>query len=232
MIVNHYDSVAEKASILLDLPFREATGVVTIDVAPNNVPVVMVNTPTWTTLASGLQVITLNGTTEYLYLDNADSADMDFTTGDYSVGGWFNWTIDESSQIVIARYVVSNNGWEVYLTNAAGINYLTLRHHHAAGATTRTGGYSVGWTPGTTFHFGITREGDSCQFYRNGRPISTVTDALIDPETCNQDMVIGVRYSKDANYFKGQLWRPRVWSRALTKDDWRRMYDREAAWFA
>ncbi len=60
--------------------------------------------------------------------------------------------------------------------------------------------------------------------YRNGEPVTTVSDVLIDPETTTQDMVIGVRFTKDANYLKGRLPRLIVAGEALTAEDWKSMY--------
>lgn len=126
--------------------------------------------------------------------------------------------------LVLGRYELSVSGWEVYLTNAGGLNYLTLRHHHAAGATTRTGAYSLGWTPGTLFHFGISRSGPAALMYQDGEPVATVSDALIDPETCAEDLVIGTRYTKNANFYKGPFPRLIVAGEALSANDWRSMY--------
>ena len=227
----HYDDLPESANILLDLPFREATGVITQDIAKPHHPVTLVGTPTWTQLASLLGVLEFNGANEYGQCLGADSADLDFTSEDYSVGGWLNWTINEFSQIVIARYELSVSGWEFYLTNSGGNNFLSLRHHHAAGASVRTGAFSTGWTPGMWWHFGITRQGTSAQMYRNGVAVETTSNVLIDPETSSEDMVIGVRYTKNANFFDGRLYRPRLWSRALTAADWLRIYTQEQAGF-
>ena len=227
-----YDSRDIYKEILLDLPFREGIGIITQDVAKPHHPVTLVNTPTWTALDSGLMTLNLNGTNEYLQCVGASCTDLDFTSGDYSLGGWLNWTVNEFSQIVIARYELSVSGWELYLTQAGALNYLTIRHHHAAGATTRTAAFSLGWTPGTPFFFGMSRSGASAQFYRNGVAVATTSDVLIDPETSAEDLVIGTRYTKDANFFKNMLWRPRLWPKALTALDWRALYELEHGWFA
>ncbi len=218
--------------MLLDLPFREGIGIVTQDVAKPHHVMAMVNTPTWGALTSGKMTINLNGTNEYLQCLNANCADLGFTSGDFSVGGWINWTINEFSQIIIARYELSVGGWEVYLTNVGALNYLTLRLHHAAGATLRTGAFSIGWTPGTLFHFGISRSGVSAVMYRNGEPVTTTSDVLIDPETTTQDLVIGTRYTKDANFYKGLFPRLIVSEEALTAEDWKSMYKHQMRYAA
>ncbi len=219
-----YDNLGYNRRMLLDLPFREGIGVVTQDVAKPHHVMAMINTPTWGALDGGKMAINLNGTNEYLQCLAANCADLNFTTGDFSIGGWINWTINEFSQIVIARYELSVSGWEVYLTNAGSSNFLTLRLHHAAGATIRTAAFSIGWTPGTLFHFGISKIGDTAYMYRYGEPVVTTSDVLIDPETSPQDLVIGVRYTKDANFYKGPFPRLVIAGEGLLEEDWRAMY--------
>ena len=226
-----YDSLNLNREILLDLPFREGTGTITQDIAKPHHLVSLINTPTWTNLDSGLGVLQFNGTNEYLESDNLDTADLDFTDGDYSIGAWIYWQVGEDSQIVIGRYQLNTNGWELYLYSS-GI--LTLRHHHAAGATQRTACYSLGWTYNTWLFMGISRiGGGDAIHYRNGIAIDMICSVggLIDPESNNNDLVIGVRTTKDTNYFKGQMWRPRLWNRILSPDEWLTIYELEKQWF-
>ena len=230
-----YDKISYNRRALLDLPFREGIGTITQDVAKPHHPVTLVGAPAWAALDSGKMALTLGGfgSGDYGQCLNANSADLGFTSGDFSIGGWFKWEdTAEDSQILIARYEVSVGGWEVYLTEAGALRYLTLRHHHAAGATARTGAYSLGWAYNTLAHFGISRSGTSATFYRNGEPIITVSDTLIDPEATTQDMVIGVRYSKDANFLSGRLPRLFVAGEALTAEDWKSMYKHQVGYAA
>ncbi len=228
-----YDKIGYNNRMLLDLPFREGTGIVTQDVAKPHHLVTLVGTPTWAALDSGKMALTLGGvgSGDYGQCLNADSADLGFTSSDFSIGGWFKWedTADDS-QILIARYELSVGGWEVYLTEAGALRYMTLRLHHAGGATARTAAYSLGWAYSTLSHFGISRSGTSAIFYRNGEAITTVADTLIDPESTTQDMVIGIRYTKDANYLSGRLPRLFVAGEALSAEDWRNMYKHQVGY--
>ena len=230
-----YDNISYNKRMLLDLPFREGIGTITQDVAKPHHPVTLVGTPSWTALASGKMALVLGGlgSGDYGQCLNANSADLGFTSGDFSIGGWFKWEdTSEDSQILIARYEVSVGGWEVYMTEVVALRYMTLRHHHAGGATARTGAYSLGWAYSMLAHFGISRSGTSALFYRNGEPITTVSDTLIDPESTTQDMVIGVRYSKDANYLSGRLPRLFIAGEALTAEDWKSMYKHQVGYAA
>lgn len=231
-----YDKLAINHEILLDLPFREGVRAITRDVAkPHHQDVDLIDTPTWEALASGLGVISLNGTSEYLELANAACADLDFISGDYSLGCWFNWASGDDSQIIIGRYELDVGGWELYLYDDPNL-YLTLRHHHAGTIVEehpRSACYSGGWTQGVWHFMGVSRSESSAVFYRNGVALATAfsVGGLVDPETCAQDMVIGVRFDKGSNHFKGKLWRPRIWGRALSEGEWKQLFEYERHWF-
>ncbi len=221
-----YDSLSYNRRMLLDLPFREGIGTITQDVAKPHHVISLVGTPAWTALASGKMALELGGlgSGDYAECLNADSGDLEFTSSNYSVGGWINWTINEFTQIIIARYELNVGGWEVYLTRSGSTDFLSLRHNHAGGATQRTGAFSIGWTPGTLWHFGLTRIGNTALMYRNGVAVPTTSDNLIDPEATTQDLVIGTRFTKGENFYDGLLPRLVVAGEALTAEDWSNMY--------
>ena len=226
----HYDDLSMNAEMLLDLPMVEGIGTILHDIAKPHHVVNLVGAPTWTTQVSGLMTLNFDGETQYGVCANANCADLGFTDGDYTILGVLNWIVDEYSQIIIARYELSVGGWELYLTQGVLGNIMTIRHHHAGGASLRTGAYSLGWTPGTTWVFGMTRSGASAQFYRNGEPVTTVSDVLIDPEATTRDLVIGVRYTKNANFFKSILYRPRVIGAYLDASQHKTAYELIKGW--
>ncbi len=228
-----YDKISYNRRMLLDLPFREGIGIVTQDVAKPHHPVTLVGAPTWAALDSGKMALTLGGvgSGDYAQCLNAVCADLGFTSSDFSIGGWFTWEdTAEDSQILIGRYEVSVGGIEVYLTEVGALRYLTLRLHHAGGATVRTAAYSLGWEYSTLAHFGISKIVNTAYFYRNGEPVTTVSDVLIDPEATTQDLVIGVRYTKDANFLKGRLPRLFVAGEGLSAADWKSMYKNQVGY--
>ncbi len=201
-----YDNVDANKGLLLDLPVEEGTGALTRDVAKPHHPVTLVNAPTWTTLPTGLMVLTFDGVDQYLQCLAASCADLDFTTEDYSLSGWaYHSGVD--SEFVIARYELDVSGWELYFYGEV----LQLRHSHAGGATTVTGAFSLGWTANRWDHFGMRRSGPAAIFYRNGAPIATSISAggLIDPETCARDLV-NCRFTKNDNFLTGMVWRLRA----------------------
>ena len=230
-----YDNLGLNEDIQLDLSMLEATGLVTHDESLNHSMATLHGTfltPFWLQTTPGTYGLRMNlqyptfDTEHFLDIPAANCANLDFTTTDYSLAMWFNWTDTGLSQILMGKYVVNNNGWEVYLTNTPlAPNSLTVRHHHPAGSVVRTGNYSLGWTPGVWYLWSYTRTGATCQHYRNGEPVTTISDVMQDPASnVASDFRIGCRYSEDANWFKGSFHRPRAWSRALTAGEHRLLY--------
>lgn len=251
-MVKGYDKLSLDHGLLLDLPFREGVGVITRDIArPHHL--LTQHDPgggsfAWGNLATGcpyLEFVTVGfGVGQGVYLDcpAADTLDLDFTSGDYSVGVWVNHadTGHFKPKIVIGRYAVDaiapitfGDGWEVYLETdtGLGVHYLEHRHHHfSLDPNFRDGCYSTGWTPDSGWAFlGISRSGLYPQHYRNAIPLemSYSVGGLQDPDTANRDLVIGARYTKDQDWYKGRMWRPRVWGRALAREEWEMIFEME-----
>jgi len=217
-------------SLLLSLPFREQIQAVLGDRAKPHHPVL--GNISWATLPSGLGVLSLDGATEYADCLAVNCADLDFTTEDYSIVGWINYQASMQSQIVVGRYGVDLDGWEVYLYSVN--NTLSLRHHHASLVPARTGCYSEGWTTGAWHLFGISRSGAYPLMYRNGEELEMAytVGGLSDPDACNRDLVIGVRYTKNADWYKGCLALLRIWGgRALEPWEHKQIYEMERHWF-
>lgn len=236
-----FDKKSINHELLLGLPFREGINTLVFDRAKPHHRMTQHDPGggsfVWGNLVTGcpyLQFImaAAGGVTDGVYLEcpAADTIDLNFTTGDYSIGGWFNWTSGTMSQMVAGRYVLDNNGWELYLYDDPNY-YLSVRHNHAGGAAVRSGAYSPGWIQNTWHFMGISRiGGGQAVFYRNGLPLPTVS-TLEDPETCNQDLVIGARFTRDSNWFNGMMWNLRIWGRNLAAEEWRFIYNCERHWF-
>jgi len=112
----HYDALAINRNMALDLPFREGVGTITHSLARTKPAITIVDVGgVWTTLDSYLQVLTLNGVNDYLWASAADTALLDFTSQDYSIGGWFWFTPGlANDKTPLSRFLVSTDGWEIY----------------------------------------------------------------------------------------------------------------------
>jgi len=234
-----YDNLAYNHQILLDLPFREGTGALyTHDVAKPHHPLTMVGAPVWTPIASGLMVLGFN-LTDYIFGVAATNVDLNFTSGDYSLGGWLYFTAGgDDNKTPLARFLLNNNGWELYhWTN----EILTLRHHHSltldpVSGNPRTSAYSENWAFGKWWFMGVSRSGASAQFYRGDASglvaITTTHEAggLIDPEACTTNFFVGNDVT-GSNVYNGMMWRPRIWERAVSEPEWAQIFSYERHWF-
>jgi len=231
----YYDNLGINEDIELDLSMLEATGAATHDESKNHIVATLHGGILWDALASGHYGLNLHELmSRYLDAPAADTTALNFTSGDYSLAVWINpshW--EDDSMIIMGRYAVDIRGWELYYYDPT--NLITLRHHHAGGATTRTACYSGGWLrDGEWRLFGLSRVGGVAQHYMNGQPVTTTCTAsgLIDPATdAVDDLVIGIRFTKDSNYWTGHFHRPRAWSRALTATEHYMIYEDEKEWF-
>jgi len=239
-----FDNLAINRNLLLGLPFREGQGLITHDDAKLN-RLLTQNVPgggafNWGNLATGIPYLefvpigagAMDGV--YLTCPAADTGDMNFTTGDYSIGGWLNWGAGSfQSEILIGRYATEVDGWDCHLNATLGAT-LSSRHNHSGHAPDHTTCFSVGWTPGEWHFMGISRTGTNIVHYRNGIPLtmSATPTAMDDPDTANRDLVMGARAITLANnWYYGMIWNLRVWGRALSKEDWSFVLHREGHWF-
>lgn len=256
-----YDNISVNHQMLLHLPFTEGIGTITHDVAkPHHL--LTQHDPgggsfTWDNVASGhpyLEFTSIGfGAADGVYLDcsNANTADLDFTSEDYSIVFWINHHAvgNLKPKIVIGRYEIdnavqaNNKGWEVYIETNAGVDYLELRHHHGSigpWPSPRDGCYSTGWSTGSWDLIGITRHkvaGTSWpQHYKNGVPLAMTYNDLVngmrDPDSCDtSDLVIGSRFSKDMDWLDGYLSRLRVCGEELSASDMKFIFETERGWF-
>lgn len=166
---------------------------------------------TWTQRYAGLWEPVFNGTSAYIDAANADTEALAFSGG-YTIMGWVNWVDTTNSEIVIARYELDVGGWELYLTYTGGIYSLTQRHHHAGTIVDlhpRSASYSVGWDEGINWFMTVVFQGSGtdCLHYRNGvaLAVTSSTGGIRDFESTTQDLVIGTRFNKAANWYQGEM---------------------------
>ncbi len=183
----------------------------------------------WTQTPSGMWVPVFNGSSSRVTITGASTPDMNFTTQDYSVACWVKWQSDSVSQIIIGRYVLDNNGWEIYLTETGGVFSLTNRQHHAGTIVDtfpRSAYNSTGWALDTWYHMVITRSGNLALHYQNGVALGTTfsTGGLTDAESCAQAVAYGIRFTLDANWLNGNLAFLQVYSHVLSPPRVRSMY--------
>ncbi len=227
-----YDKLSLDYGMLLDLRYSEGVGLITKDRARPHHEITLVGPPAWVQTDRNITVLDFNS--DYLECPAADTADLDFTTGDYSIACWICPIDTSTSMNIVGRYALDTDGWEVYLFNLL-VGYLQLRHHHfSLGAGDRRDGcYSMGWQENIWQFMVITRSGLYPLHFRNAIPLTMAYDVggVKNPDPAVRDLVIGARYTKDQDYYKRYMWGLRIWNRALSLFDMQLMFEMERALF-
>jgi hypothetical protein len=219
-----FDSNPLNQGLLLSLPMREGTGTATRDVAAPHHPVTLVATPTWTTVASGLQVLSFNAAShEYLSCPNASCLDLDFTGADeFSLGGWCYVDDMAASYAWIGRFVLDVSGWETFFFNY----YLTLRISQG-GADTAVSCYCEDVNPDVWMLMGISRSGAYPLFYRDGVAVESHYEVGGIPALVSSAGDLKIGNNTNGNAYNGDMWNPRIWNRALSATEWAEMFEQE-----
>jgi len=213
-----YDKLHEEC--LLDLQFREGSGLITRDWAkPHHVDPTLTGAPAWADV-SGLPVLDFDDTNpDYIRILQADSVDLNFTSGNFTVAFWIN--IDTfTAEYLISRGTYVVEGWFVFIDGTGTMQLYT--NQGAAYQATK----SIVLSLNTWYLTVITRTGTVAKVYINGLDSTDVAEAHTDPLTSMADFTIGVS-SGFLNGFDGQMWRPRIWGRALTPEEIKFIYERE-----
>ena len=226
-----YDSLGLNEDIELDLSMLEATGSYLHDESRNHSMATMhtaLGTPLWLQTSEGHFGIYLNriypllDVDQYYDIPAADCTELNFTTTDYSLAIWFYWTSTGRSQIIMGKYFLDQSGWEVYLHDTGMHRYMTVRHHHGG---TRTSSYSDGWAFNEWHLWSYSRIGATGYHYKDGEPITTISQVLQDPgSSVADDFRIGCRFTENDNWAKIRFHRPRAWSRGMLPDGHRLLY--------
>lgn len=227
-----YDKLALDYGMVLDLRFMEGVGLVTKDIARPHHEIDLVGPPAWVQTANNVTVLDFTAG-DYLECPAAETADLDFTAGDYSIACWVNPVDTFTSMMIAGRYALDTDGWELYLFDLAGDGFLQLRHHHVSLTPDRTGCFSTGWRENIWQFMVLSRSGLYPLAYRNAIPLTMSYSAggVQDPDSAVRDLVIGARYTKNGDWYKGKQWGLRIWNRALSLFDIQLMFAMERVLF-
>lgn len=214
-------------NLLLDLPMLEGTGTaLTQDVAKPHHPVTLASAPTWTTLASGIQVLDLNSADpDYLSCLAASCTDLDFTTEDFSGVIWvYPDAVAAANYFFLCRALAGTDGWTFYHNTDLKIAFNTTS---AGPAQVNTLGTASKLVATTWQLLGFSRDGTAAKLYYNGADDTATAGAHADPITANRNLYVGIYNGAAAGWFDGKIWRPRIWERALTPAEHRAIFNRE-----
>ena len=224
-----YDQLSKNAYQLLAVPMFEATGAVSVkDIAKPHHVTTQTNSPTWTQLASGLWVLDFDSAIpEFLEIAAAASADLDFTSGDFSLVWWMNPDAIALYRL-FCRGLLDTDGYFISLL-ATGAISVTTNQAAASQVTESAASMAVA---GTYAYWGVSRSGSSIRIFRNGRDVTSVVGAHTNPLTAARKFLTGIYDDEASNPVDGKLWNPRVLSGiSLSEYTHRLFFEMERKWF-
>jgi hypothetical protein len=213
--------------LLFSLPMREGTGTaVTADVAKPHHPVTLTHAPAWVQVGPmNTWVMDFDGNNDYLTCAAADSADLNFTTGDFSGLAWVYADGFGAANNIITKGEVSVCGFTFDIQSGATLRLMTsapaLQGSMAQAVPT------AGW-----LLYGFTRSGTSVRLMVNGADMTTIAPSHSNLASSAAYPLDIAAYSAIHGYkWNGKVWNPRIWGRALKPEEHRQIFDRERALF-
>ncbi|MBA7681802.1 hypothetical protein ES703_90142 [subsurface metagenome] len=227
-----YDKYSINHQLLLGLTFEEMTGILTHDRAKRYHPFTLTGTlvAPWGQMPSGLPHIRLDGAADYLQCPAALSADLNFTSEDFTLLAWVFNNGPSGSDMIMCQGHYEVDGFEFYVADNLNI---ALRTNQTPAA--HTGINAVGaFTPSEWQLIGVTRHGTSGQFYVQGVPVDTLLNGgLTDPTDVagGNKLLIGVQDGEISNFWEGDITLPRIWNRQLSAEEMLQIFSIERHWF-
>lgn len=218
-----YDNLNTNMEMLLDLRVSEGVGANTQDWAKPHHVCALVGAPTWANLDNDLPYLDFDAANpDYILSLQAATADLNFTTGDFSLAVWIRPDLG-GNRFLFQRGLTTNDGYGfLYDVNEA----LTFATNQAAAAqftVSRAAAVVVGtWTLAA-----VTRSGAVAEIYVNGIRNVAVAGTHIDPLTAARNLYIGVNDGAGAGWYDGDLWRPRIWGRELSAAEMLAIFEHE-----
>jgi hypothetical protein len=222
-----YDNPRFNHEMLLDLQFCEGDGDITRDWAkPHHEPNTLTGAPAWTNRVNDLTILNFDCTAPYDHIITAaaNSADLDFTSGDFSGAAWIYTTAGGN------RYVfnkgLTTTGWCFYLNTA---NRMSVGTKQAAANQYTTGDVI---SLNTWLFVGFSRASAAVRIYTNGRDATSSAATHVNPDSAAaQNFYVGCNDAVGAGWWCGYMWRPRVWGKQLTAAEMLAIYEAERGLF-
>jgi len=159
-----------------------------------------------------------DGSNDYVDLGNDSGLDL---TGDFSIFAWVNYssfaTANYWEHAIIARDEGggSNDKWIFTVTSQTGGTHFEY-YSTVTGTNTELNGNLWNVALGAWNYLGITKQGSTFTFYRNGQPDGTAVSANALPLSISVNTRIGFAESR---YFHGTIDEATIWNRALSASE-------------
>jgi hypothetical protein len=224
-----YDNYRPNQALLLDLQLREGTGTLVKDWAkPYHAGATLTGAPTWQNLVNDLTYLDfVPGNPDNIIILAADSADLDFTAGAFSGAVWI--APDAYGNRYLMHKSSAGNGWGFWIV--ATSPYLAFTTEQA-GPTYQTTQGGANLALGAWQFVAFSRSGAAARIYLNGVDATSMPATHVDPvSAAAADFTIGTTTGGGAGWYDGDLWRPRVWDRAVSAAEFAALFAAERDYF-
>ncbi len=212
-----FDKKTINHQLLFGPTFEEMTGLLAHDRAKPRHPLTLNGVPTWASLANGLPYLDFDaGNPDWLQCPAADSVDLNFTAGDFSIVACLNLDVIGGQERCIAeRGQYNTSGWSFRVLRFGYIQFETYQNP----GRQVTHGYNLWGLTGIFHVLGMSRVGPSVTIFHNGQDVTEGAASHVDPGPSGQDLYIG-RDRNGSDFFDGKIAGGpcplRIWGRALT----------------
>ena len=218
-----YDNLNVNMEMLLDLHVVEGVGAPTQDWAKPNHVSTLTGAPTWANLANGLTYLDYDAANpDYILSLQAATVDLNFTAGDFSLAVWIRPDLG-GNRFLFQRGLTMADGYGFHYNTEEALTFAT----NQAAAAQFTVGRAAGIVVGTWSLAAVSRSGALASIYNNGVLDVVTLGTHIDPLTSARNLYIGTNDGAGAGWFDGDLWRPRIWGRALSADEMLAIFEYE-----
>lgn len=220
-----YDAFDLNARIAFDLTLEEMVGAVANDRSPFAHNCALVGVPVWTQLGNGLPYLVFdNGNPDWLECPIADTAELDYQAGDFSVAAWIY--ANGTDFMILCRGENNADGWYFNVTGSV-LELVT----NQGGAAQFNQSSAASIATGEWLFLCATRAGSVGRMFIQGVEDSAYQEAITDPLTSARKLHIGIHDDETVLGFDGGMYRPRILSRAWSASDVSRLFEMERAWF-
>ncbi|MDD5060869.1 MAG: hypothetical protein PHN44_01115 [Candidatus Marinimicrobia bacterium] len=187
------------------------------------------NSITQARLATGVWTHAFNsGSPSFIEFAAADSRQCNFTSEDFTVALWALSGSFGAAMYFIGQGVTDTDGWGFFIF----MNTLSFRLNQAAGHTDISAVDAFRF--GRWQLIGVTRAGNTGQFYVNGAPVTTIGGGgLVDAVSCNggNKVLIGINDNEATNAWDGSLVGYGIIEKSLSAGEMAKMFENERRYF-
>ncbi|MFH1031136.1 MAG: LamG-like jellyroll fold domain-containing protein [Chloroflexota bacterium] len=179
-------------------------------------------------LPTGVWHQTYSGVNSCTQFPALSSRQCNFTSESFTVAVWIFLPNSVSANYVILQGATDVDGWGMFIF----ANNLSLRLNQAAGHTDISAVNGIAF--GRWQLIGVTRAGNTGQFYNNGAPITTIGGGgLANAVSCNggNKLLLGIDNDETSNEITGFMQGHRIIRKSLSDEEMAKMFESERRLF-